>query len=360
MAPVGWKSPGAIFRVPAHGGGNERALPAFAPRPVRIASVDEYRRLPVAAGLPPFDCSLLDRHRPDEHWAIHDCDEVTGHCSLWWSDTPPHDNHRVGLIGHYAADSAAAARALLNHACMQLRQYGCTLAVGPVDGSTWRGYRFITGRGDRPGFLLEPDNPAEWPRQFLENGFCELASYFSAIVDDLSRTDSRIGRARQRLRESGIRIRQLRVETFESDLRQVYRVAMRSFRDHLLFAPLEEGEFLMQCAALRPHVARELVLLAERDGDLVGFCFGLPDLRQAERGERVDTAILKTFGVLPGRLFAGLGQVLLEQFHQQSQLLGYRRVIYALVRAVGHMQRMSRRFAVPFRRYALFAKDLTR
>lgn len=360
MASVDWKTPATSGRSLVEHGVNERAMHAVAPGLVRIANVDEYRHLPLAPSLPPFDRSLLDRHRPDEHWAVLEGTRLTGHCSLWWTDTPPHGDHRVGLIGHYAADSAETARALLDHACTQLQQRGCTLAVGPVDGSTWRNYRLVTDRGDRPPFFLEPENPAAWPLHFCENGFHELASYFSAIADDLSRTDPRVGRVRQRLSRSGIRIRPLRDDTFEADLHQIYEVASRAFQDHLLFSPLDEEEFLMQVAALRPHVPGELVLLAERDGQLVGFCFGLPDLRQAERGERIDTAILKTFGVLPGRAFAGLGQVLLEEFHRQAQALGFRRVIYALVREVGHMQRMSRRYAVPLRRYALFARDMTR
>ena len=40
------------------------------------------------------------------------------------------------------------------------------MAVGPMDGSTWRRYRFITERGAEPAFFLETYNPDVWPLNF--------------------------------------------------------------------------------------------------------------------------------------------------------------------------------------------------
>ena len=51
--------------------------------------------------------------------------------------------------------------------------------------------------------------------------------------------------------------------------------------------------------ALLPHARPDLILMAERAGDLVGFMFAVPDLLQARRGESVDTIILKTMAVDP-------------------------------------------------------------
>ena len=98
-------------------------------------------------------------------------------------------------------------------------------------------------------------------------------------------------------------------------------------------------------------------LLAEKEGQLVGFMFGFPDLNQARRGRRVDTAIAKTLAVRPGRTGAGLGSVLLDQFHQAAARLGFRRVIHALMHQDNRSMKISRRTGRIFRRYALYGAE---
>jgi len=325
---------------------------------VQIRSAHQCLALVPTEGLPPFNAQLLQRHRPDAHWAVVDAGHVTARCSLWWQSTPHWPPHRVGLIGHYAASSDDTASDLLELACQQLAENDCTLAVGPMDGNTWRDYRFVTESGNEPGFFLEPHNPPEWPAQFHRHGFREFARYFSAVADDLTRTSPRMDRVRMRMTKQGVRIRSVSEDHFDEDLRQIHAVAQTVFRDHVLYQAMGEAEFVQQYETLRSNVPFDLVLLAEQNGRMVGFGFATPDMLQAERGETVDTVLIKTLGVLPDREFAGLGQLLLEQLQQRAATLGFRRAIHALVRETGNLQKISQRYAVPFRRYTLFAKEL--
>src|SRR5689334_5383125 len=104
-------------------------------------------------------------------------------CSCWWStghtlntDRIEHVE-RVGIIGHYFADDADAGTRVLNDACAQLAAHGCTIAVGPMDGNTWRSYRLVIERGSEPPFFLEPDTPDAWVSHFTAAGFDTLANY---------------------------------------------------------------------------------------------------------------------------------------------------------------------------------------
>ena len=92
----------------------------------------------------------------------------------------------------------------------------------------------------------------------------------------------------------------------------------------------------------------------------VGFVFALPDLMQKRRGETLDTVIVKTVAVLPGRRQAGLGSVLVALAHDGARRLGYRRSIHALMHESNQSLNLSAHYARPFRRYTLFAKELTR
>ena len=105
-------------------------------------------------------------------------------CGLVAPDTV-HAGRPVGLVGRYRADSKASGAAMLSAACRLLAGRGCKLAVGPMDGSTWRRYRLVTETGSRLPFFLEPDNPPEWPAHFAAAGFVPLARYDSAMTSSL-------------------------------------------------------------------------------------------------------------------------------------------------------------------------------
>ena len=309
--------------------------------------------------LPAFDPQLLLRHAPDEHWLQVDDNGVpAARVSLWWTNAPPHPTHRLGLIGHFAATDERAGIELLQHAAARLAALGCTLAVGPMDGNTWRRYRLITERGAEPPFFLEPDNPPDWPAHWTGAGFTPLASYFSALNPDLTREDPQVARAGERLSRLGVRLRPLDAANLDADLRRIYAVSARAFTANFLYTPLPEADFLAQYTALRDRMKPELTLLAELGGEPVGYVFTLPDWQQAARGEPVDTVIVKTVAVLPERRCAGLGAWLVAETQRAARALGYRRAIHALMHESNNSLNLSGRYATPFRRYTLFGKEL--
>jgi GNAT superfamily N-acetyltransferase len=324
-----------------------------------VAAATERERWREPADFLALDPAILGRDAPDAHWTLPgDAGTLRARCSLWWARTPSLLDHRVGLIGHYAAADAAAARLLLDRACRELAGRGCSVAVGPMDGSTWRRYRLVTERGSEPPFFLEPDNPYGWPEHFLACGFRPIAHYISALNDDLGREDPRVRGVAQRLRAQGVRIRPVEPRQIEDDLRRIYAVAAASFCNNVLYTPIAQAEFLAQYRAILPAVRPELVLIAEVEDRSVGFIFAVPDVTQAERGHPVDTVIVKTVAVVPDRARAGLGSLLLAVCQRTARELGYRRAIHALMHEQNVSRNLSRHYAHPMRRYALFGKAL--
>jgi predicted N-acetyltransferase YhbS len=280
-------------------------------------------------------------------------------CSLWWSDAPALPGERVGVIGHFAADDTEAGSQLLNAAMQRLAAGGCTIAIGPMDGNTWRRYRLLTERGPRPAFFLEPDNPTHFPECFTRAGLSPLASYYSAAVTDLTARDERVPRVEERLATSGVTIRSIAPDQFEEELRRLHALSLESFRSNFLYTDLSEADFIAQYLAIRPHLVPDLVLLAEQEGRLVGFVFAVPDLAQSMRGEKLNTVIVKTVAVAQGRPFAGLGAVLVDRIHQTAAAMGMREVVHALMHESNKSLNLSSRTAKPFRRYTMYGRKLT-
>jgi predicted N-acetyltransferase YhbS len=328
---------------------------------VRIFPVDELQAaagLSAHAALPAFAIEQSVKHGCDAHLVVMRDGVTVARTSVWWNRTPAMSGERPGIVGHFAALDAAAAKEVLDPACSELKRHGCSICVGPMDGNTWRRSRLLTERGAEPTFFLEPDNPDEWPGFFSAANFAPLATYFSAMNDDLTVEDPRIARATERLAASGVQLRPLKPETFVDELRRIYAVSRTAFQDNFLYSPVEEGEFLAQYEPIRAHVVPELVILAEHEEQPVGFVFSIPDLAQAKRGQRVDTVILKTVAVMPGRRSAGLGNVLVSRCQQAARSLGFRRVIHALMHESNNSLNLSGRYAKPFRRYVLYARKL--
>jgi len=278
--------------------------------------------------------------------------------TLWWSNVPSLPGEKIGVIGGFTGNDPAATAAVLAEGERLLREQGCTLAVGPMDGNTWRKYRLVTDAGTEPPFLLEPTNPAEWSDWWRAGGFGPLAEYYSTASDDLTTRDPRLAGVRARLAKAGVVIRKLDTDCFEAELEKIYEVSVVSFQENYLYTPLPKPAFLGQYAGIRERVRPELVLLAEHEGRPVGYVFALPDYAQAGRGVPVDTFIVKTLAVLPGRAWAGLGALLLGEVHEAALQQGFKRVIHALMHEGNTSRNLSSHYAQTIRRYTLFSKRL--
>jgi L-amino acid N-acyltransferase YncA len=137
----------------------------------------------------------------------------------------------------------------------------------------------------------------------------------------------------------------------------MHGVATQSFRDSYLYTPLGREEFAALYYAVLPVIEPRLISMAEHEGRVVGFCFCVPNASERTRHGRIESAILKTFAVLPG--YAGLGGVLAARTNAAARELGFSRVIHALMHEDNARSRaLSARSAREIRGYALFERRL--
>lgn len=354
--------------------------------PAESVAVREFVSQP---GLPAIAAETVQRQQPDQCLVLWHTDDTVraplvraplaraplarARCALWWRNTPSYQSQQVGYIGQFAATDEQAAIEMLHSASAELAHAGCTLAVGPIDGSTWNTYRAVIERGDEPPFLLEPDTPDFVARAFEAAGFDLLATYMSDIVDDLRPivATQRGSRIRERLAQRGVRLRPATdaeladPQQFTRLLRAIYRVSVEAFAHNLLYQPQSEAAFIEQYAAVQQAITPQLVWLAEgeqREGEqnaLIGYCIAFPDWLQARRGVPVDTVIIKTVAVLPAWEGQGIGALLVEQCQQSAAQLGFRRAIHALRHEHASSRNISRHYSTrTMRRYGLFARRL--
>jgi GNAT superfamily N-acetyltransferase len=329
-------------------------------RVIHLTDTSEIGSFPGASTLPQFDAADFQRHHADLHLcALSESGEVQARCSLWWNEVPAYEQHRLGVVGHFAAVHDEAAAAVLAVAQERLSAGSRTLAIGPMNGNTWRSYRFVTERGEEPAFFLEPANPAEWPLQFERAGFLPLAAYFSALNIELSLPDPRIDAIAKMMADAGVAIRSANAD-LHTELKKIYGVSRVSFRENFLYTEIPEAEFISMYEPVLPVARPELVLIAEKAGQCVGYLFAIPDLARNARGADVDTFIIKTVSILPQPELRGLGTLLVARAQQLGHKLGFRRCIHALMFENNASLKISRHYAAVMRKYTLYSRNLAK
>ena len=248
----------------------------------------------------------------------------------------------AATIGNVSIRNPEAGAALLAEALARVRDAGRDRVLGPMDGSTWNSYRFVSeSDGSRP-FLLEPTNAPEAPKIFADAGFLPVARYFSARLAlagaDLvppAETDA-------------FRVAPWDGTDPEGLFREVFALSLKSFARNAFYTPITEDAFLAMYRPLMPMMRRDLIFLARRpDGTLAGYLFAIPNYAD---GLDTRTVILKTYASLE----RGAGRHLVHACHATARALGFATMIYALIHDDNLSAERSRREGGQvFRRYDL-------
>lgn len=314
--------------------------------------------LPLAPGLQPPASLAAANEEPDARIFLRDAQGLThAFAALWWKDTPLLDGKPIGTIGGFDAVDSPAAALLLDRAIAKLRDEGCSIAVGPMNGNTWRRHRFVIESDGRGPFLLEPRNPETHPGWWRAAGFSELSRYSSSVMP-LDGSSVVAPALKARLERSGLVIRPLHADRYDDELRAIHAISLSSFANNFLYTPLEEEGFLDAYRKVKDRVDPDLVRLAEKDGKPCGFVFAIADLEAAARGEK-PALIVKTLAVDPDARCAGLGSLLVDEVHRLGREKGFTEAIHALQHETNTSLKITGRHqGTPFRRYALFSKPL--
>ena len=302
--------------------------------------------------------SLPEAENPDARVVLIQPDGTAiAHAAMWWRDTPLLDGVPVGTIGAFAALDGGAAEQILQAAMTTLREAGCSVAVGPMNGNTWRSYRFVTESSDRKSFLLEPRNTDGYPAWWRGAGFRDLSHYTSSVMP-LDGVATFPARLRERLEKSGLVIRKIDPTKFDEELELIYELSLKCFTKNFLYTPLGKEAFVGGYQRIKERVDEDFVRIAERGGVACGFIFGIADLEATLRGEK-PALIVKTLAVDPASRCAGLGSLLVDEIHQSAWRKGYTEAIHALQHETNTSLKITGRHqGNVFRRYTLFYQGL--
>lgn len=253
----------------------------------------------------------------------------------------------AGLLGHYEASGPEAGVALLRQGCARLAELGAALAVGPMNGSTWRRYRLsLPGPAAFPG---EPENQPRYAADFEAAGFRALERYESRSAD-LNGPGGGAQLPEAVRRHWDGRSRPLDLGRFEAELALIYALSIQAFDSAVLYTPIGKEAFLAQYRPLKTLYDPDLVRLVEDGhGALRGYM-----VSYAHQGR----VILKTLACRPDSRGRGLGPWLICEAERIGRAKGCSQAIHALMHQDNRSASISRRWTQAWRSYVLFARDL--
>lgn len=257
-----------------------RAAPYWVP-PLRVAEFDRWSSR--------HNSSLIGR--PVERFIAWRGKQVVGRIAAMIDEAFARIwQQRTGFVGFFEASDAAVATVLLHAAEQQLRIWGATTAIGPVNLTTHEEVGLLIDGFDVPPTLLSPWNPASYVSFFDAAGYSPLRDYhayrWSPDAEYSPAMQRLLRRHRQRSTtpsEHDVVVRGFNRARFNEEVWLLHQLYNQSFADLWGFVPLSWQEFRERALSFKPFYRPSLIRIAETNGYAVGFAVVLPDINQALR-----------------------------------------------------------------------------
>lgn len=193
-------------------------------------------------------------------------------------------NDNTGFFGFFdCIDDSSAAGALLNRVELWLKSKGINKILGPESLTTNDPTGILVkGFDDSPLFLM-PYNAPYYEKLLVANGFSEvmtLVSYKTSLEILPIELYSKAELIEKRLKRNQVMIRYLNQKRFKEEIKRLNDVYNKVNEQNWGFMPLDERSFSHMARDLKQVVDKESVLLAEHNGQLIGFAVSVPDYNQ--------------------------------------------------------------------------------
>lgn len=173
-----------------------------------------------------------------------------------------------------------AVEVLFNSVKKYALAHGKLRLIGPVDSSFWIKYRFRTKKF--ADYTLEPINKQYYLELWQSIGFEVYEEYYSNHLRVPTELDSnpKYQKRLSRCLGQGYEIRNTRKETFNTDLKNIYKLLVKVYSRFPIFKYIDEKEFLKLYKNIRYILDYKMVFLAYKDSELLGFMVCVPNYKK--------------------------------------------------------------------------------
>jgi GNAT superfamily N-acetyltransferase len=209
------------------------------------------------------------------------------------------------------------AEQLLDATCEWLRARGMSIVRGPTSFTANECPGVLVEGADCPPVMLEAHTPLYY-KDFLErygmekeNDLFAWRAFRSQIGEELKNIPPQLARVADVARKvANVTIRKIRMDNWDEEISTTHYLFDTTLRHLPDYIPTTEAEFRRLADQMRPFLDPDLALVAEFEGQPVGFCIAIPDIN-------------RVLIHLNGRLFP-LGWLKLAHYTRQVDVVSFK------------------------------------
>jgi len=185
---------------------------------------------------------------------------------------------KAGFFGFFeSSNDSDVAKALLDTVSQKLREKELTIMRGPMNFSTNEECGFLIDGFDEAPMLMTSYNPPYYNALMTGYGLVkakDLHAYIYQVEEELPEKIMRVAAIADK---RGITTKQVTKNHFTEAMRGFREVYNSAWENNWGFIPMTEDELDYSAKRLKPLVVPDMTIIAEKDGQPVGFLGMLPD-----------------------------------------------------------------------------------
>ncbi len=190
----------------------------------------------------------------------------------------------AGFFGFYESiEDHEICSGLLDAVRDVLKDKGMTLMRGPMNFSTNEECGFLIEGFDEPPMLMTPHNPPYYNNLMEGYGLHKAKDLYAFIHEMRATLPEKVLRVAMIAEKRGISVRPVEKKNFHREMRVFQKIYNSAWERNWGFVPLTNEEIFYLGERLKQIAVPELTLIAEDDGEPVGFLGLLPDFNYVLR-----------------------------------------------------------------------------
>ena len=185
---------------------------------------------------------------------------------------------RTGFFGFFECiNDEEVSRALFGAAEQFLKEEGMDSMRGPMSFSTNEECGFLFEGFDEPPMIMMPYNPLYYNDLSEKYGLKKAKDLFAYIYEAGESLPEKVHRVAALTEKRGIKVRPINMKKFGAEMRIFREVYHSAWEKNWGFIPMTEEELEYAAGRLKQIVIPEMTIIAEKDGQPVGFMGIIPD-----------------------------------------------------------------------------------
>ncbi len=235
-----------------------------------------------------------------------------------------------------------AAKALFDQVTTLARDAGMETLRGPANFSSNEEWALLVDGFDSPPAVMMTYNPPRYIPLLERLGFAKAKDLVAYYLDNDEPPERLLRLAEKMAARKGITVRTIDMKHFAEDVNKVRIVYNQAWEKNWGFVPMTEAEIAHMAKELKPVVKPDIVFIAEKGDEPVGFAMALPDLNAAVRhangrlfpfgllkilwyARKIDKLRVITLGLLPEYRRVGIDQLLYLRMFEGGRKLGMKK-----------------------------------